>query len=167
MVEIRLEMHLAAPIEHVFEGLADHANYDRFRPIGTSELLREGSEERNGTGAVRRLAAKGMSFDEEITAFERPTRIDYLIVKVNLPLAHEGGSIRLAPAGNGTDVLWTSRARITVPVLGRVLETPSAAFFRRGFRQMLEDIEALYSGEGGIRTHEAAFTAHAISSRAP
>ena len=146
MVEIRLEMHLDAPIEHVFDGLADHANYDRFRPIGTSELIREGAEERNGTGAVRRLASKGISFDEEITAFERPTRIDYRILKVNLPLAHEGGSIRLTPAGNGTDVLWTSTGRITLPVIGRLLEAPSAAIFRRGFRQMLEDIEAEYAG---------------------
>lgn len=146
MVQIKLEMHLDAPVEHVFDGLADHGNYDRFRPIGTSELIREGDEERNGKGAVRRLSTKGITFEEEITAFERPTRIDYLILKVNLPLDHEGGSIRLTPAGSGTDVLWTSRARMTVPVIGRVLESPSAAMLTRGFRQMLEDIEAEYSG---------------------
>ena len=30
-------------------------------------------------------------FEEEITAYERPTRLDYLIVDLNVPFHQEGG----------------------------------------------------------------------------
>ena len=75
--KIRLEMELGAPVEGVFEAMTDHGRYDRFRPISASELIREGAADRNGVGAVRRLRAGLLRFDEEITAYEWPRRLDY------------------------------------------------------------------------------------------
>src|SRR5688572_6354654 len=74
--EVRLEMELDAPVEGVFDAMADHGRYDRFRPISRSELTREGDVDKNGVGAVRRLRAGLLRFDEEITAYERPSRLD-------------------------------------------------------------------------------------------
>ena len=64
-------------------------------PINGSELLREGEPPPNGVGALRRVKVRPLSFEEEITAYERPTRLDYLIVKLNVPLEHDGGAITL------------------------------------------------------------------------
>jgi uncharacterized protein YndB with AHSA1/START domain len=141
-------MDLDAPIEGVFEAMADHARYDRFRPISASELLREGEADRNGVGAVRRLRAGLLRFDEEITAFERPDRLDYLIIDVNFPVEHEGGSIRFEPTASGTHVLWTSTFRITVPLIGGALGLAFAVGLKRSFTRMLEDAARIASSEG-------------------
>ena len=143
MTEIKLVVELDAPLEGLFDVMADHARYDRFRPISSSELLREGDEEVNGVGAVRRLRARFMRFDEEVTAYERPSRLDYLILNVNIPLQHEGGSIRFEQAGTRTRVEWTSTFRITVPLLGGPLGAAGGAALKRSFRQMLEDAARL------------------------
>lgn len=139
-------MELDAPVEGVFDAMADHARYDRFRPIRESELIRDGDQDRNGVGAVRRLKASFLRFDEEITAYERPSRFDYLIIDVNVPLHHDGGSIRFEPTpSSGTRVVWTSDFRVTVPLLGVPLGALSGALLKRSFRQMLEDAARIAS----------------------
>jgi uncharacterized protein YndB with AHSA1/START domain len=143
--EVRLELELDAPVEGVFEAMADHARYDRFRPIGSSELIKEGTTDRNGVGAVRRLKAWPLRFDEEITAYERPSRLDYLIIDVNGPVEHDGGSIRFEPTASGTHVLWTSTFRITVPLVGGLLGAVFAWALKRSFTQMLEDAARIAS----------------------
>ena len=145
MAEIRAERTLEAPIDRVFEVLADHERYDRFRGITHARLVREGETERNGVGALRELAAGPIRFSEEITAFERPVRLDYLIREVNLPFEHDGGSIRFEAVDDGTCVLWTSTFTTRVPVVGGPLGGLTAAAFKRGFIRILEDTERLAS----------------------
>jgi uncharacterized protein YndB with AHSA1/START domain len=144
MSEIHLTKTLSAPIDEVFELLTDHAGYTRFRGFSKAELLEEGDKERNGFGALRRLVAGPFKFEEAVTAFERPTRMDYLIRKVNLPIAHEGGSIRLDPtAEGGTFVNWDSTFTTNVPLVGPVLGKGLALALHRGFVRLLDDIDRL------------------------
>ena len=141
MARIALEKTLDAPIDEVFELLSDHAGYTRFRGFSRAEMVREGDPDSNGLGAVRRLSASGLTFDEEITAFERPTRMDYLIRKVNVPLRHDGGSIRLTPAGERTHVDWRSSFTMAIPLVGGAAAALFAVGIRRGFVRLLDDIE--------------------------
>ena len=141
MARIDLDKTLDGPIDSVFELLTDHAGYIRFRGFRRAELVREGSEDPNGVGALRRLAVGPLVFEEEITAFERPTRMDYLIRKVNLPLRHDGGTITLSPEGNGTRVQWRSTFTLAVPIAGPALGAGMAAALRRGFIRLLDDID--------------------------
>ncbi len=143
MATIDLDKTLAAPIDEVFELLSDHAAYTQFRGIRKAALQREGASERNGVGAMRALAFGPIRFEEEITAFERPTRMDYVIRKVNLPLDHDGGTIALSEAGSGTRVRWRSTFSVTLPVVGGALGAILAAIFRRGFIRLLDDIDRL------------------------
>ncbi len=147
MAKIVLDKTLAAPIDGVFELLSDHAGYRRFRGFTRAELVREGEPDPNGLGALRRLATSGLTFDEEITAFERPTRMDYLIRKVNVPLRHDGGSIRLTPSGDGTHVDWQSSFTMAIPLMGGAVAALFALAIKRGFVRLLEDIER-YSATG-------------------
>ena len=146
MARIDLDKTLAAPIDEVFELLSDHAGYTRFRGFTTAELLREGAGERNGVGALRRLATGPLRFEEEITAFERPTRMDYLIRRVNLPMRHDTGSIELSSTATGTRVLWRSSFTVPVPVAGPARGALLAAAIRRGFVRLLDDVERLAAG---------------------
>lgn len=143
MPDIAIDRTLDAPIDKVFEAMSDHARYDRFRSITKSALLREGDGDPNGNGAVRSLRAGVARFDEEISAFDRPNRFDYLIVKTNLPLRHEHGSVRFEPAGSGTRVLWTSTFHITVPLLARPLGALMTRQLNTKFNEMLEDAAAI------------------------
>lgn len=146
MAKIDLDKTLAAQIDEVFELLSDHAGYTRFSGFSKAELLREGTDEPNGLGAMRRLSARGLTFDEEITAFERPTRMDYLIHKATVPMRHNGGSIRLEPAGEGTRVRWTSEFTMPIPLAGGVLAGAFAFGLERGFVQLLDEIEKHATG---------------------
>jgi len=139
MRTIRVERTVDAPIEAVFEVLADHANYDRFGGIRRAELIRPGAKDRNGVGALRRITIGPLSFEEEITAYEPPTRLDYLIVKLNAPYDHKGGSVRLESSdGAATHAVWTSEYEIPVPLVGGLAERAFALFFSRGFGATLE-----------------------------
>jgi uncharacterized protein YndB with AHSA1/START domain len=143
MGSVHVTHTIAAPAEDVFDLLADHANYDRFRAINGSKLLREGEPAPNGVGALREIKVRPLTFEEEITAYERPTRLDYLIVKLNVPFKHDGGAITLTPEGGGTHVDWRSTFTVPTPVIGRAQELIWQPVLARGFRRTLEDVERM------------------------
>ncbi|HEY1286455.1 MAG TPA: SRPBCC family protein [Solirubrobacterales bacterium] len=143
MESIHVTRTIPAAPEAVFDRLADHANYDRFRPIHASRLLREGEPAPNGVGALREIKVRPLTFHEEITAYERPTRLDYLIVKLNVPFEHHGGSIRLTPDGDATHVDWRSSYTVPTPIAGRAEELIFKPLLARGFSRVLEDIERM------------------------
>jgi uncharacterized protein YndB with AHSA1/START domain len=146
MQTVHVTRSIPAPATAVFDLLADHARYDRFRAINGSELLREGQPPPNGVGALRRIKVRPLTFEEEITAYERPTRLDYLIVKLNVPFEHHGGSIRLSSEDGSTLVDWRSSFTVPVPVVGRAIELPWFLTLRRGFHRVLEDVERMTGG---------------------
>jgi uncharacterized protein YndB with AHSA1/START domain len=143
MRSVHVTRTIPSPPEAVFDRLADHADYEQFRPIHASELLREGDPAPNGVGALRRIKVRPLTFEEEITAYERPTRLDYLIVKLNVPFEHHGGSIRLSPEGEGTHVDWRSSFTVPTPLIGGPEELVWAPVLARGFRRVLEDVERM------------------------
>jgi uncharacterized protein YndB with AHSA1/START domain len=143
MRTVRVERTIGAPIERVFELLSDHAGYGRFRGITRAELVREGKPPPNGLGAVRKVDVGPIHFKEEITAFESPARMDYLIVEVNLPLEHEGGSIRLEQIPEGTRAVWTSTFGMRVPVVGGLAAAVVGPALGRGFRRVLGDVDRM------------------------
>jgi uncharacterized protein YndB with AHSA1/START domain len=143
MRTVHVTRTIPAPAEAVFDLLADHAHYDRFRGINGSELVREGDPPPNGVGALRRVKVRPLSFDEEITAYDRPTRLDYLIVKLNVPFEHHGGSITLAPEGDATRVEWESSFTVPTPLVGGLQELVWQPVLTRGFRRVLEDVERM------------------------
>jgi hypothetical protein len=124
----------------VFEIIADHARYDRFEGIRRAKLVTPGEPDPNGLGAVRWVWLGPFRFEEEVTAFKPPSRLDYLIREVKpLPFRHQGGSIRLTPDGNGgTDAVWTSSFEIPIPLIGGALDRIFARQLERGFGRLLE-----------------------------
>jgi uncharacterized protein YndB with AHSA1/START domain len=143
MRSVHVTRTIPAPAEDVFDLLADHANYERFRGINGSELVTEGKPAPNGVGALRRIKVTPLSFDEEITAYDRPSRLDYLIVKLNVPFEHHGGKITLEPDGGATRVDWRSSFTVPTPVIGGLQERIWQPVLSRGFRRVLEDVERM------------------------
>lgn len=118
---------IAAPVKTVFQGLTDHASYSRFQGIQHASLLKTGPEIRDGVGAMRRIEAGRIRFQEEITEYVLPDNgedgfMSYLIVKTNLPIVHQGGRMQfIAVDDNNTKVVWKTTFDCTVPIVGQLM----------------------------------------------
>lgn len=137
MEPIRLNVYIHAPIEDVFDALTDHEGYASYPGVGSAKLLTPGDTERNGLGARREIRALGARFVEDITRFERPTRMDYLIRECSLPIRHLGGSMTFTRRGEGTEVDWKSSVEPALPVGGRVFSTLMRPLTIEGFTRFL------------------------------
>ena len=141
MPTVKVTRTVHAPIDEVFELLTDHANYEQFRGVRASKLVQAGQPEPNGLGAMRVIDIGPIRFEEEITAFERPTRMDYVIRRINFPLEHEGGSMRFESVADGTRVDWVSTFHISVPRVGGILGGAGTPSIRLGFISMLSQAD--------------------------
>jgi uncharacterized protein YndB with AHSA1/START domain len=136
MVEIHLEKTIDAPVEQVFDWLADPAN------LAAAPLALRGRWAKDssapGAGAVRVVTAVGTWLREEITAYDRPRRYTYLIVRSFPPFNHEGGTLTFTASGDSTHVDWLSH--YTHPVLagGKLLEAVSYRLLCSNFRAILD-----------------------------
>ncbi len=124
-MQIELTQQVAAAPEKVFAFYVDHVGWERWAGVKEVVLRQKGDPPPNGLGAIRVIRARGMAFEEEITAFEPPRRMGYRLV-AGAPIRDHAGEVRFDPDASGTRVTWTIRFRPLVPgtgwILRRVLE---------------------------------------------
>jgi len=125
MFNISVKRTINKPIEQVFATLSDHANYSQFKAIDGSRLIKEGSTDKNGVGAIREIVAATGTLDEEIVRYEPPTEankkalIGYKIIYSKpLPYEHHLGEVSLTETDGKTNVHWVSKGRIKTFILG-------------------------------------------------
>ncbi|MFC1611235.1 SRPBCC family protein [Myxococcota bacterium] len=143
MREIRVTIHIDAPIDAVFETVSDHETFACGADTEYCKLTTEGQQQRNGVGAIREICVKGLVFIEEITAFVPPSRLNYVVRSITtksgrrMPVRHELGRVQLTEGQGGTQVEWTSRFEINIPFIGGVLEVVAGRQSEKGFRELL------------------------------
>ncbi|MEX0603935.1 MAG: SRPBCC family protein [Marinobacter sp.] len=147
MQTIVVKRTIAAPIDQVFELLSDHAGYSAFAGIKDARLLKAGLDDPNGNGAVRRIDLGAVWFEEEISNFQRPTTMDYKILRSRPPMQHQSGQIRLQQIPEGTAVTWTSVFRVSIPVIGLVLSPLAAHAGEKAFGSILKTIDRKLTGK--------------------
>ena len=143
MVEIHLERTIAAPVDQVFDWLADPAN------LAAAPLVLKAGYAKDspgpGAGAVREVLGLGTWFREEITAYDRPHSYSYLIVRSFPPFDHEGGTLTFTSSGAslgtssgaGTHVDWLSNYTHPARAGGKALEAVSYRLLRSSFLAIL------------------------------
>jgi uncharacterized protein YndB with AHSA1/START domain len=136
MVEIHLERTIAAPVEQVFDWLADPPNLAS-APLALKAGYAKDSPG-HGAGALREVVGIGTWFREEITAYDRPHSYTYLILRAFPPINHEGGTLTFTPAGGGTHVDWLSHYTHPAWAGGRLLEAVSYRMLRSSFLAILD-----------------------------
>jgi len=142
MATVDVNLTLDAPIEAVFEHLVDHARYETFEGVRGSVLVREGTDERNGEGAQRKITLAATTLWEDIVGFARPTLLEYKIVRARPPLVrHVLGRVALEDVGGQTKVRWTSEFYVRLPVVRRIIEPKLVKAFHTAFTSMLREIE--------------------------
>ena len=132
---------LRAPIARVFDVLSDHAGYAGFPGVRSAALVQRGRDEPNGVGAVREIDSGLAWFREEVTAFERPARMEYVITASRPPVRHRGGIIRLRTVPEGTEVEWTSTFAVALPLVGGLATALAQRAMTRAFHQVLSAAE--------------------------
>jgi uncharacterized protein YndB with AHSA1/START domain len=136
MVEIHLERTIDAPVEQVFDWLADPPN------LAAAPLALRGRYAKDssapGAGAVREVTAVGTWFREEITAYDRPRSYSYLIVRSFPPFNHEGGTLTFTASGDGTRVDWLTNYTHPARAGGKLLEALTSRVLRSSFGAILD-----------------------------
>jgi hypothetical protein len=91
-------------------------------------LDREGTLQRGGVGAVRRISSRlpAPAIVEEITAFEPKRRLAYKAL-AGVPLKNYSGDVRLTASGTGTVVSYTITADQRIPLVESLLVKAIAA----------------------------------------
>lgn len=135
MVEIHVQRTIAAPVEKVFDWLADpHA-------LTAAPLVLRAGYTKDwappGPGAVRDVVALGTWFREQITAFDRPHSYTYLILRSFPPFNHEGGTLTFTPAGDGTHVDWLTTYTHPARAGGNLLAAVTRPLLRSNFLAIL------------------------------
>jgi uncharacterized protein YndB with AHSA1/START domain len=135
---VRVRVHIDAPIERVFDAISDHETFLGSADGTTATVVRPGSFERNGLGCIREVrAGRQARYVEEITAWERPSSFEYKILETTLPLEHSGSRLAFTLNRGGTDVEWTARFKMRVPIVGRLLDVWVTRRLTDAFTNML------------------------------
>ena len=106
-----------APVSRVWDAVADHEGMSSWGPIKVT-LDREGSPDRNGVGAVRRIVAPGPApaIVEEVIAFEPQQKLGYKAL-AGVPFRNYGGEITLTATERGTRIDWALSIDERVPLV--------------------------------------------------
>jgi hypothetical protein len=136
---VQVQVHIDAPIDRVFETVTDHETFLRTEDGATrTQVLRAGSPDGNGLGCVREVrVGRHVRYVEEITSWQRPRYFEYTIREVSMPIRHLGSRMTFASSGGGTDIVWTARFEVPVPVLGYPLRLWLERRLARAFKEML------------------------------
>lgn len=113
--------HVDAPVEVVWDVLADHARYREWTALPHSRLVTPGTSEPNGVGAVRFLGVGPVGAREEMLVFEPGAHLAYTVV-AGLPVRDYRADARLTEDGTSTLVEYRGRFVPVVPGTGRILD---------------------------------------------
>lgn len=120
--------------ETLFDRVSDHENLGKVLGVPVHRS-RNGDDDLNGLGSVRTMGFRPLDFDETITAFEPPRRIEYRITRGS-PLRNHSASVVFSPNGAVTEVTWTIQFETRPALLGAVVKRALGLGIRQGLRKL-------------------------------
>ena len=119
----RVERLTSAPPERIYHLLADAAAWRQWAnpPVSYSELIRQGTSDPLGAGAIRRMGGlKVVRADEEILEARPPHYQRYTALR-GIPVSDYCGEVQLTEVEAGTELVWTGTFEPRIPGTGRLL----------------------------------------------
>ncbi|MGH8049905.1 MAG: SRPBCC family protein [Arenimonas sp.] len=141
-------------IEKVFAGISDHVAFLSTSTI-RCRMLRSGETDPNGLGALREVRKGSILFEETINVFDPPHAYEYRILslrgpfKLKLPFHHELGRLELHGVERKTRLVWVSRFRFAVPLIGGWIERRLANSIGASFAFFLSRLDARLQRSSG------------------
>ena len=117
---VEQRLRIAAPLEKTWAIVADHERMASWVGFDQVTLTRTGAGDRDGYGATRLMKGLPGTVREEVLAWNPPHSYRYRVTQGSPFLCHQG-EIRLQPAGQDTELVWTIRFRPRVPGTGPLL----------------------------------------------
>ncbi len=108
MARITGHVRIAAPIEQVFDTVADSRNEPSFNPAMTGVELLTPPPVGLGTRFRARMGRAGLEMLVELTEFDRPHRLGS---STTSPMMETSGALTFAADDGGTVMSWAWRAR--------------------------------------------------------
>ncbi len=133
---VHVTSDFAKPVEAVFAYLSEHENLGDL--LGAKiERLRDGDSDRNGIGSVRQLRVGPLPpFEETITAFDRPRRIEYRITKGS-PIRDHLGVMEFSPLpGGGSHLDYRIRLGSPIPGVALAVKTSLTRSISKSLAQL-------------------------------
>ncbi|WP_329126948.1 SRPBCC family protein [Streptomyces caniferus] len=144
METMTVERVIDAPVEEVFAWLTTTTNYTHSPLILRCRLTRHGATAPYGVGAVRHHLWLIGWFRERITHYDPPYATEYVVERSLPPSRHALGRMTFTEVDGGTEVRWTTRAEIPLPLLGTFLTRRLARpVITRTFRNILDVANAV------------------------
>ncbi len=143
--KVTLGHYFRAPIEKVFDALADHARFGQIWP-GSTTRIREGHDTPNGEGSIRQMRQGLVVFEETTITYQRPNVIEYTITK-GTPLRNHHGRIELAADDSGTRMHYVIQYECLIPFLGKKIKQDLERNFYKGIAPWTEKLEAEAAAE--------------------
>jgi uncharacterized protein YndB with AHSA1/START domain len=116
MQTITVERTIAAPIERVFDWCATTTNWQSSKWVLRNKLVKPGRAAPYGVGAIRLHTWLVGRFYERITSYDPPHSYHYVVDRGLPPSRHDGGSMTFTEVPGGTDVTWSTRVEVAVPI---------------------------------------------------
>ena len=137
---VRFEQFFAAPRDKVFAWFADHDKFGRIWP-GKTRRIHESPDPRepNGLGSVREIRSGGLTFEETVTGFDVPERIEYRITKGG-PIKNHRGELRFSEVEGGTRLDYVIEFDPKLPLTGGLIASILCTSFQRGIPRAVEDL---------------------------
>lgn len=111
MNEVCVEAVIDAPRARVWERFTDHAGWTDWAGLGKVHLEAEGSDHRNGTGAIRVITSVGvMKVREQVTAWAPCVSMKYTVLS-GIPINNHAGEVQFTDLDRRTRtrVVWRCR----------------------------------------------------------
>ncbi|HXP38369.1 MAG TPA: SRPBCC family protein [Solirubrobacteraceae bacterium] len=134
---VQIEHEFAKPPERIFAYLSEHENLAEVFGAKVTRL-RDGEDQRNGVGSVRKLQIGPLPpFEETVTEFVVPERIVYKITKGSPLRGHLGVMTFAATPSGGTRFVYDIRIASPIPGLAPLVR----AALTRSITQALPGVE--------------------------
>jgi len=134
-------IRIDAPIQAVWSVLADHEGMAKWSGFNVVTRTVDGSPDRNGYGAQRRMKGPVGTLTEQVLESNPPNHMCYRVVQGSPFVCHQG-EIRLAPVGGATDLTWSIRFRPKIPGSGalwrRIMDAMLAGMLRKGLKPQIQ-----------------------------
>ena len=131
MTHISVTHLFNAPINEVFEAVINADKYPYVSRLIHVERVRHASAtEKDGVGTMREV-------ELGVTAFQRPTQVDYKILEARPYFEHQAGSFCFKKRGIMTEVTWSSTFHVPSSWQPRLVSTVSGWVAKAAFRSTL------------------------------
>lgn len=137
---VHFEQFFAAERERVFAYFADHEKFGRIWP-GRFRRIHESADaaQPNGLGSVREIKSSGFTFEETITAFDPPQRIEYRITRGG-PIKNHLGRLLFSEVPGGTKLEYTIEFDPRLRFTGGLIASVLCASWHRGVQRAIDDL---------------------------